>query len=101
MPREMVDDRSKEYRRLATQWLAVAHGTSDVKERASLVKIALRWLDLAERAERGAWSKSLRRDAIASIGDELRKLYPLSDHLPFRLLSVLTQLKQKNGPPAI
>jgi hypothetical protein len=100
--RKMADDRSAEdYRRLATQWLAVAHGTSDIKERASLVKIALRWLDLAERAERGAWSQSLRRHAVAAIGDELRKLYPLSDHLPLRLLLLLAQLKQKNGPPTI
>lgn len=101
MPREMVDDRSKEYRRLATQWLAVAHGTSDIKERAPLVKIALRWLDLAERAERGEWSESLRRHAVAAVGGELAKLYPLSDHLPLRLLSLLAQLQQKNSPPTI
>jgi hypothetical protein len=97
----MVDDRSKEYRHLATQWLAVAHGTSDIKERASLVKIALRWLDLAERAERCERSGSLRRHALAAMGGELRKLYPLSDHLPVRLVSLLAQLQQKNSPPTI
>jgi hypothetical protein len=79
----------------------VAHGTSDIKERASLVKIALRWLDLAERAEQREWGESLRRHALAAMGGELRKLYPLSDHLPLRLLSLLAQLQQKNGSPTI
>ena len=88
----MVADRSEEYRRLATQWLAVAHGTSDIKERASLVKIALRWLDLAEHAERDVRTESLRRCAVAAIGDELKTLYQLSDCLPLRLRSVLAQL---------
>jgi len=89
---EMARGRSEEYRRLATQWLAVAHGTSDIKERASLVKIALRWLDLAERAEHDAWTESLRYRAITSIGDELKELYPLSDSLTPRLLALLAQL---------
>jgi hypothetical protein len=92
----MVADRSEEYRRLATQWLAVAHGTSDIKERAPLVKIALRWLDLAERAEHDAWTESLRRSAVAAIGDELKLLYQLSDCLPLHLLSLLAQLNRDN-----
>jgi hypothetical protein len=90
----MANDRSREYRRLATQWLAVAHGTSDIKERASLVKIALRWLDLAERAEHDAWSESLSRRAIqVAIGDELKKL---PDSLPSCLVSLLAQLHRTN-----
>ena len=93
----MANDRSREYRRLATQWLAVAHGTSDIKERASLVKIALRWLDLAERAEHDAWNESLcRRDIQVAIGDELKKLYQLPDSLPSRLVSLLAQLNRNN-----
>jgi hypothetical protein len=88
----MAADRSEEYRRLATQWLAIAHGTSDIKERASLVKIALRWLDLAERAESDVWTGSLRRCAVAAIGDELKTHYLLSDCLPLHLRSVLAQL---------
>jgi hypothetical protein len=97
----MADDQSQGYRRLATQWLAVAHGTFDIKERASLVKIALRGLDLAERAERNARNDSLRRHAATAIGDELKKLYPSSDHLPLRLRLLLAQLNHNNGPPAI
>jgi hypothetical protein len=90
----MTADRSEEYRRLATRWLAVAHGTSDIKERASLVKIALRWLDLAEHAERDVRTESLRRCAVAAIGDKLKTLYQLSDCLPPHLRSVLAQLNR-------
>jgi hypothetical protein len=71
------------------------------QERASLLKIALQWLDLAERAERGTSSETLRRHAVAAIGDELKKLFPLSDHLPLRLLLLLAQLNQNNGAPTI
>src|ERR1700730_18425275 len=74
----MSGDRSRERRQLAAECLAAAKKTSDVQVRASLVEMAQKWLDLAERCEHDAWNTNLRLRALqAAIGEELRAQYEL------------------------
>jgi hypothetical protein len=78
---------------MAAECLAVARRTSDSGVRASLVEMAQKWLDLAERSEYDGWNESLRLRALeAAIGQELRALYELPQALPHRLLTLLMQL---------
>src|SRR5580692_10751732 len=66
-------DRSRERRRMAAQCLAMARQASDSGVRASLVEMAQKWLDLAERSEHDEWNEALRLRALeAAIGQELR-----------------------------
>jgi hypothetical protein len=86
-------DRSRERRRMAAECLAVARQTSDSGIRASLVEMAQKWLDLAERSVHDGWNEALRLRALeAAIGQELRALYELPYSLPHRLLTLLMQL---------
>jgi hypothetical protein len=74
---------------MAAECLAVARQTSDSGVRASLVEMAQKWLDLAERSEYDGWNESLRLRALeAAIGQELRALYELPQALPHRLLTL-------------
>ena len=89
----MSGDRSRERRQLAAECLAAAKKTSDVQVRASLVEMAQKWLDLAERCEHDAWNTNLRLRALqAAIGEELRAQY----ELPHQLLTLLIQLNGQN-----
>ena len=93
----MPGDRSREYRRLAAECLALAHESSDSKVGASLVSMAQNWLDLAELAERNADNRSLRHRAIeAAIGAELKIVYGLPHSLPPHFLALLAQLNTEN-----
>jgi hypothetical protein len=93
----MPGDRSREYRRLAAECLALARGSSDSRVRASLLSMAQNWLDLAELPERNAYSLSLRYRAIqAAIGAELRFMYGLPHSLPPHFLALLAQLNAEN-----
>jgi hypothetical protein len=56
-------DRSRELRRMAAECLAAARQTFDSGVRASLVELAQRWLDLAERSEHSGWNEALRHRA--------------------------------------
>jgi hypothetical protein len=86
-------DRSQELRRMATECLAVAKQTLDAGTRASLVEMAQRYLDLAERSEYDGRNEALRLRALeAAIGQELRALYVLPEHIPHRLFTLLMQL---------
>jgi hypothetical protein len=78
---------------MAAECLAVARHTSDSGMRASLVEMAQKWLDLAERCEHDGWNESLRLHALeAAIGQELQVLYRMPQNLPHRLLTLLMQL---------
>jgi hypothetical protein len=93
----MSGDRSRERRQLAAECLAAAKKTSDVQVRASLVEMAQKWLDLAERCEHDAWNTNLRLRALqAAIGEELRAQYELPQELPHRILTLLMQLNEGN-----
>jgi hypothetical protein len=81
---------------MAAQCLAIARQASDSGVRASLVEMAQKWLDLAERSEHDEWNEALRLRAIeAAIGRELRALYELPYNLPHRLLTLLMQLNAR------
>jgi hypothetical protein len=87
----MTDHRSREWRRLASECLALAQRTSDPKSRASLLVVSQRCLDLAELSERDEWDQS-RRAIQAAIGEGLRELYFLPSELPHRLVALLVQM---------
>ena len=62
-------DRSRELRRMAAECLAAAEPTFDAGVRASLVRMAQRYLDLAERSEYDECNEALRlRTVEAAIG---------------------------------
>ena len=66
---------------------------SDAKNRAFLVQMAWKWLDLAELDEWDNWEKALRLRAVQTkIGQELQAQYELPQELPHRLLTLLMQL---------
>ena len=93
----MSGDRSRERRQLAAECLAEAKRTSDSRGRASLLEMAQKWLDLAERCEHDAWNTNLRLRALqAAIGEELRAQYELPQELPHRILMLLMQLNEGN-----
>jgi hypothetical protein len=78
---------------MAAECLAAARQTFDSRVRASLVEMAQRWLDLAERSEHRGWSEALRlRALVAALGQELRTIYVLPQNIPHRLLTLLMQL---------
>jgi len=61
--------------------------------RASLVEMAQRWLDFAERSEYDGYNEVLRLRALgAAIGQEIRAMYKPPQPLPHRLLTLLMQL---------
>jgi hypothetical protein len=85
--------RSREHRRMASECISLAKQTYDAGMRASLVEMAQRWLDLAERSEHDGWNEALRLRALgAAIGQELRAMYKPPQRLPHRLLTLLMQL---------
>jgi hypothetical protein len=78
---------------MAAECLAAARQTFDAGVRASLVEMAQRYLDLAERSEHDGWNEALPLRAMeAAIGQELRALYPPPEHIPHRLFTILMQL---------
>ena len=94
----MPRDRSQEFRHLATEWLTLARQASEAQERASLLFIAQKWLELAERAERQSYTVSLRRRAIQmAIGKKLKNIYGVSPDVPPDLLAVLARLDGGTG----
>jgi hypothetical protein len=96
----MSGDRSREGRRLAAECLALARKTSDSGVRASLLEMAQKWLELAERCEHDAWNKTLRLRALqAAIGQKLRAQYELPQELSHRMLTLLMQLNAPQVAP--
>jgi hypothetical protein len=88
-------DSSREQRRLAAEFIATARLITDSDIRASILALAQKWLDLAER-EPGQGECFNRVaylcDIQTKIGQELRARYDLSQQLPQRMLALLMQL---------
>ena len=103
----MAGDRSREMRRLASEYLASARQTTDPLVRISRLDMAQRWIDLAELSEHDPWNDNdaLRLRAIqAAIGQQLRNVYDTSPDLPHHMLTILMQLNDhshRGKEPAI
>jgi hypothetical protein len=83
---------------MAAECLALARQISDAGVRASLVEMAQKWLDLAERSDHDGWNEAPSLRALeAAIGQELRALYELPHKLPHRLLTLLMQLNAETN----
>ena len=94
--RNMAGDRSQQYRSLAAECIAMARQASDAQLRASFVHLAQVWIDLAELAEHDPYQTLRHRVIEAAIGEELKRLYRLSDSIPPHLLAILVQLNEGN-----
>ena len=93
----MSSDRSHERRQLAAERLVFAQQMTDWRDRASVLGMTQRWLELAESSNHGALDEALRLQAIQTeIGSRLRAHYQLPCDLPHQLLTLLMQL---NGKP--
>ena len=95
----MSADRSRERRRLAAEFMATAQLITDSKIRASILALAQKWLDLAERglSQQEADRAVCLRDIQTKIGQELRAQYELPEELPHPLLTLLMQLNAQEG----
>ena len=97
----MSADSSRERRRLAAEFMATARLITDSKIRASILALAQKWLDLADRglSQQEALDRAAcLRDLQTKIGQELRAQYDLQHDLPHRMLTVLMQLDdQQDG----
>src|ERR1700730_1646054 len=97
VPRSMSVYRSPERRQRACECLAMAKLASDAKNRAFLVQMAWKWLDLAELDDWDNWQKALRLRTIQTkIGKGLRAQYELTEELPHGMLTLLMQLNERN-----
>jgi hypothetical protein len=84
---------SHERRRLAGKCLVLAQQATDAAVRDSMVAMANKCLDLAERDELDNLRKSLRLRAIQnSLGQELRAHYEVPCELSHQLLTLLIQM---------
>jgi hypothetical protein len=92
----MSDDRSREQRHLAAEFMATAQLITDSNIRAYILALAQKWLDLAEggsgQLEDLEQATCLRNIRIR-IGQELRATYDLPPGLPDRMLALLMQLE--------
>src|ERR1700730_7961738 len=96
----MSADRSRERRRLAAEFMATAKLITDSKIRASLLALAQKWLDLAERglSQQEADRAACLRGIQTKIGQELRANYDLPQELPPQILALLMRLDaQQDG----
>jgi hypothetical protein len=87
----MVPDRSRGHRRRAAECLVRAKQATELPVRASLIAMAQKWLDLAERAENDRGTPPLSA-LVVDVGHELRAVYELPRDLPHHLLALLIQL---------
>src|SRR5438105_3476656 len=93
----MTRDRPRQQRRLAAECLSLATQVSDPKIRTSLLVMAQRLFDLAERHEQDAGNEALRLRAIhTGIGERLRLQYGRPTAGPYRIVSFGVLL-----PPAL
>jgi hypothetical protein len=91
----MSRSRSRERRRLAARYLAIANQTVDPKVRLFLIGMAQRWFDLAERDE----DETLRGQTVqAAIAEELRLTRELPEKIPNWMLALLMQIDGGSPP---
>jgi hypothetical protein len=94
----MSADSSRERRRLAAEFMATARLITDSKIRASILALAQKWLDLADRglSQQEALDRAAcLRDIRTKIGQELLATYDLPQELPHRMLMLLMQLNDQ------
>ena len=77
--------------------MATAKLITDSKIRASILALAQKWLDLAERglSQQEADRAACLRDIQTKIGQELRATYDLPQDLPHQMLMLLMQLNDQ------
>jgi hypothetical protein len=91
-------DRVREQRRLAAEFMATAKLITDSKIRASILALARKWLDLAERgsSQQEALDRAAcLRDIQTTIGQELRATYDLPQEISHRMGTLLVQLNDQ------
>jgi hypothetical protein len=93
----MPDDRAGARRKLAAECLAMAQRTSDLKLRAALLRMAQRWLDLANDefnpAEPDLGGKTFYNFELqAKIGQKLQSHFELPVQLSPQLSTLLMQM---------
>ena len=99
----MWADRSREQseqRRLAAEFMATARLITDSNIRASILALAQKWLDLAERglSQQEADRAACLRNIQTKIGQELQATYDLPQDLPHQILTLLMRLDaQQDG----
>jgi hypothetical protein len=96
----MLDDRTRDRRKLAAECLITAQEITDPNLRAVLLGMAQRWLDLAN----GDYDPTARDDLdvavyrqviLAQLGQELQAQFALPHELPQQLIALLMQLDGK------
>ena len=96
----MWADRSREQRRLAVQFMATARLITDANIRASILALAQKWLDFAERGSDRpeAFDRAAcLRDIQTKIGQQLRANYDLPQELSDGMLALLMQLNAQQN----
>jgi hypothetical protein len=91
----MWADRSREQRRLAIEFMATARSITDSNIRASILALAQKWLDLAQRGSvqpEALDRAACLRDIQTKIGQQLRANYDLPQKLLDQMLALLMQL---------
>jgi hypothetical protein len=78
--------------------LALAKQSSDMKVRASLLKMAQKWHEFADfGSNQDVWTKTFYHRLIqVKIGQELRAQYELPQEPPHRILTLLAQLNARH-----
>jgi hypothetical protein len=96
----MSEERWREQRRLAAEFAATARLVLDANIRCSLLALAQKWLDIAEREpdHPNAFNREeCFRDVQMKIGKELRAQYHLPQQLSHQMLTLLMQLNTERG----
>jgi hypothetical protein len=90
-------DWSCERIRLEAECLALAKQSSDMKVRASLLKMAQKWHEFADfGSNQDVWTKTFYHRAIqVKIGQELRATYDLPQEISHRMGTLLVQLNDQ------
>jgi hypothetical protein len=96
----MTTDRSREQRRRAVEFMATARLITESNIRASILALAQKCLDRAERGsgEPGHLDRAACiRDIQTKIGQALRANYELPQELSDRMLALLTQFNAQQN----
>ena len=94
----MSEERWREQRKLAAEFTATARLVIDTNIRCSLLALAQKWFDIAEREPdhpNAPDRDQCLRDVQTKIGEELRAQYQLPQELSHRMLTLLMQLTEQ------